>query len=94
MSELQHYYDNFCRGHWAEPDPQDCRCKGHGWALSEVDTWHKCPLHYKGQTHPDVAVVETESEDRTAYLRTLPAPPPVPEFSEIELALADDEIPF
>ncbi len=54
MSELQQYYDDFCSGYWADEDPNRCRCGGGGWALSEVDTWHECPIHYKGQIHPEV----------------------------------------
>jgi hypothetical protein len=36
-------------------DAADCRCHGGGWLLSEVDTWHKCPDHFTGQIHPEVA---------------------------------------
>lgn len=53
MSELQHYYENFRTGWWADEDPGKCPCHGHGWALSEVDTWHTCRIHYRGQRHPD-----------------------------------------
>jgi len=53
MSELQAYYDAFRQGYWADPDPEACLCRGRGWALSDVDTWHECPIHYKGQLHPD-----------------------------------------
>lgn len=53
MSELQLYYDNFKTGYWAEEDAALCPCHGGGYALSEVDTWHKCPIHYAGQLSPD-----------------------------------------
>lgn len=54
MSELQQYYDNFRTGYWAHPDPEKCKCRGSGYALSEVDTWHSCPEHYvPGQPHPE-----------------------------------------
>jgi len=53
MSELQAYYDEFRRGLWATSDPEECRCYGRGWALSEVDTWHRCPVHFEGQLHPE-----------------------------------------
>jgi hypothetical protein len=49
MSELSLYYENFCAGWWAEEDEDKCPCHGGGWALSDVDTWHKCPIHYRGQ---------------------------------------------
>lgn len=35
------------------PDPEQCLCRGSGWALSDVDTWHQCPIHYKNQRHPE-----------------------------------------
>jgi hypothetical protein len=53
MSELQAYYDGFRQGWWADPDPDRCLCHGSGWALSDVDTWHQCPIHYKGQLDPE-----------------------------------------
>lgn len=31
-------------------------CDGcNGWKLSDFDTWHACPFHYKGQLHPEDA---------------------------------------
>jgi len=54
MSEYAQYYESFSTGRWATEDAATCRCNGGGWALSEVDTWHKCPAHYTpGQSHPD-----------------------------------------
>ena len=53
MSELQQYYDDFRRGQWAQEDPKDCPCGGSGWALSDVDTFHKCPKHHTDQPHPE-----------------------------------------
>ena len=35
------------------PDPKQCGCHGTGWILSDFDTWHECPAHYKGQRHPE-----------------------------------------
>jgi hypothetical protein len=51
--QLQSYYDDFRRGYWAVREAEDCPCHGNGWALSDVDTWHTCPIHYKGQSHPE-----------------------------------------
>lgn len=51
--ELQSYYDSFRTGYWAEEDETACPCRGNGWALSDVDTWHECPIHFEGQLHPD-----------------------------------------
>ena len=49
MSELQAYYESVCIGYWAHPKENRCPCKGSGWFVSEVDTFHKCRYHYKGQ---------------------------------------------
>lgn len=39
---------------WAShPNKKHCNCHGSGWILSDWDTWHKCPLHYKNQLNPD-----------------------------------------
>lgn len=52
-SELQGYYDSFSQGHWASRNKRKCACRGSGWTLSDVDTWHKCPVHYvEGQHDP------------------------------------------
>jgi hypothetical protein len=64
MSDLQLYYDYFRTGYWADPDPQQCLCRGRGWALSDVDTWHKCPCHYKGQLHPEEYIEDPKEWDR------------------------------
>lgn len=52
-SELSAYYEDFKTGYWRDSDPEVCPCKGHGWALSQVDTWHQCPTHFKGQRYPE-----------------------------------------
>lgn len=57
---LQAYYDAFRQGHWATE--KGCLCRGSGWALSDLDTWHECPLHYEGQPHPDA-----DAEEHLAY---------------------------
>lgn len=54
MCAYQDYYEDFKSGYWAREDAEECKCRGSGWALSEVDTWHPCPVHFrKGQRHPD-----------------------------------------
>jgi hypothetical protein len=55
MSEMQQYYDNFRTGLlWAHPEADQCLCRGSGYALSEVDTWHECRYHHvPGQPHPE-----------------------------------------
>lgn len=85
MSELQSYYDAFSSGCWANPNPEACPCGGSGWALSEVDTWHECPVHYAGQPHPE-DVMDGEAPSPAA------APPPEP--APLSEVFEDDGIPF
>ena len=54
MSELATYYREFAQaGAWIDEDPNRCGCRGGGWFLSEVDTWHKCPVHGRDVPHPE-----------------------------------------
>ncbi len=53
MSEYQSYYASFSTGYWATDDEAECPCRGSGWALSEVDSWHQCPKHFHNQPHPE-----------------------------------------
>lgn len=48
---LQAIYDEFRTGCWASEE--DCLCHDSGWALSDVDTWHKCSIHFCGQLSPE-----------------------------------------
>jgi hypothetical protein len=49
---LQDEY-NFCQsGQWAELNPSKCPCRS-GWMLSDLDTWHRCPMHGAGVPHPE-----------------------------------------
>jgi hypothetical protein len=49
-------YENLYRdlesGCWAEVNPFTCECRG-GWLLSDLDTWHRCPIHGVGVPHPE-----------------------------------------
>lgn len=42
ISEHQAHYDMMNTGCWAVRDAKECPCHGHGYALSEVDTWGGC----------------------------------------------------
>jgi len=53
MSELQQYYEACKANQWVRKDETECGCKGSGWFLSQVDTFHSCPLHNTGQPHPE-----------------------------------------
>jgi hypothetical protein len=63
MSELQSYYDTFRQGYWATADADECPCHGRGWALSDVDTWHTCQIHFEGQLHPEACEGFEDEED-------------------------------
>lgn len=84
---LKDYYDEFRRGYWADEDPNVCKCRGSGYALSDVDTWHECPFHYrKGQRHPEDDYPE---HSLTPSELTFSPPPPAP-----YVPLTDEDIPF
>jgi hypothetical protein len=52
--EYSQYYENCCCSNsWAAEDSSICGCKGKGWWLSELDTWHQCPCHGKDVPHPE-----------------------------------------
>ena len=84
-SEHSAYYNNFRRGQWACEAAATCPCRGYGWALSEVDTWHECPAHFDGQRHPEDHDPEDHDED---VADTEPAP------VSVAVVAAEDDIPF
>lgn len=50
---------------FANEDAAQCGCRGHGWFLSQVDTWHECPVHYTDQPHPESEDYGDEAPERT-----------------------------
>ncbi len=89
MSELQHYYDNFRAGSFQRTDPAQCGCRGTGYALSEVDTWHKCPIHYTpGQRHPE------DDHDECVTVDVLDARTIEAMAAVTPAVINNDEIPF
>ena len=70
MSEHELYYSNFSTGYWAKKNPKECPCKGHGWVLSEVDTWHKCRLHFQNQPHPEAECESPEACEEESRIET------------------------
>lgn len=56
----QYYHDVACSGSWARENSDTCGCKGKGWWLSELDTWHQCPYHGKDVPHPEEYDYEQE----------------------------------
>lgn len=59
-----HYYQEVaCNSStWSHEDAARCGCRGRGWWLSEVDTWHCCPCHGKGVPHPESYTESEEAE--------------------------------
>jgi len=57
---LQAYYNQIAYGgedsppSWINPDPEKCGCRGKGWYLSDLDTYHQCQVHFNGQMHPEM----------------------------------------
>lgn len=40
-------------GCWADHNPSQCPCHGHGWFNSDFDVAFECPLHSHGAPHPE-----------------------------------------
>jgi len=74
MSELTQYYMNFSQAYWAHPEASKCGCQGRGWALSQVDTWHRCPYHGNGVPHPEDDNVGEKPEAQPGDLFVLSRP--------------------
>ncbi len=59
-SELQDYFNMVAYGGddspppWIREEAAECGCRGSGWFLSQVDTYHRCPLHFHGQINPEM----------------------------------------
>ena len=83
MSELEQYYEACQAGMFAREDASECGCGGCGWFLSQVDTWHSCPVHFAGQAHP-----EDDRDDAPMGSE----PPDAPE--DKAPVYEDDDIPF
>ena len=89
MCEYSDYYQDCNRGSFARANASECGCRGHGWFLSQVDTWHQCPAHWTPECrHPeddrqDEADGEPEGERE-----------PVPETWPVSTRDADDGLPF
>ena len=48
----EHMMRELNSGAWADVDPARCPCRN-GWLLSDLDTWHRCPVHGQGVPHPE-----------------------------------------
>ena len=85
MSDAQTYFNEICRNSttWSDTDPDLCGCRGGGWWLSQLDTWHKCPNHAPDAPHPECDY-GYEDEDEARGARVVPR----------AVANTDDDIPF
>lgn len=58
---------------WCELEEDDCPCQGSGWAY--CDSWQECPIHFRGQLHPESRSlllddpVTLSQEERKSFLR-------------------------
>lgn len=86
MSMYEDYYRDFCAALWRDEDPARCGCRGRGWVLSDLDTWHQCPIHGKGARHP-----EDDHGDEVEEGDEVVAPAPA---AEMAVVLGDDDLPF
>ena len=39
--------------HMTDIIPSRCGCRGGGWIVTDYDTRHECPLHYRDQPNPE-----------------------------------------
>jgi len=62
QNEHQLYHAGYSQAYWADEDPKKCGCRGSGWSLSNIDTWHSCPIHNTGQKHPYEQEAEAAAE--------------------------------
>ena len=49
---LANEYAEYQSGSWAMTNPSECPCTS-GWLLSDLDTFHRCPIHGRGVPHPE-----------------------------------------
>lgn len=87
---LQAYFNEFSQGYWADPDPKQCGCRGTGYALSDLDTWHKCPYHATPTTrHPEDDYGDEERREAAQCLEVVPNPEEKPKMLPDDVTDAD-----
>lgn len=64
---LEQMYRELESGVWACDNPALCLCNGQGWFLSDLDTYHRCPVHGVGVPHPESAM----AFDLTAHVKQM-----------------------
>jgi hypothetical protein len=83
-TEYETYYAACELGSFAHEDHEECGCRA-GWFLSEVDTFHTCPFHYKGQPHPEDPIEAWEAWEAGVVFEPAPV---------VAVVVADEDIPF
>lgn len=53
MSFYPQIYQELRSGQWADTHPDLCPCRGHGWLISDIESYHRCPFHGAGVPHPE-----------------------------------------
>ena len=71
MNSLQQEFNELQTGNWAEQNPSKCPCRGRGWLLSDLDTWHQCPVHGSGAPYPESEGDEDFQFDYAAHYRAV-----------------------
>jgi len=66
---LTEAYRELESGAWATHHPSDCPCRGRGWIASDLDTWHRCPIHGRGVPHPETEEFDREFDMEAHLLR-------------------------
>lgn len=68
QSEAQMHTQAIEAGWSSTEDPETCACRGTGYILSQLDTFHECRIHFvKGQPHPEDDENEDDREGRADY---------------------------
>ncbi len=67
MNQMEHDYAQLQTGAWALNSPRLCPCRGGGWFLSDLDTYHCCPIHGAGAPNPEYDGERYDGEDYGDY---------------------------
>jgi hypothetical protein len=100
LTEAQLVAEVVKSGHWSNPDPEKCSCKGGGWILHPSDVWMECPDH-PGRRHPEDYRDEEEfggeewDREYTNYVSTTLWNDRYTDWSDqYTWEMAEDDIPF
>lgn len=88
-NESQRSEAAFAQQGW-DSNPDLCKCNGGGWVLSNLDQWHRCPIHGAGLPHPEDEVLDAAEEELRGVKLGLEAGKSEPESNGVE----EDSVPF